>query len=62
MVFRKKDKRSRQQKKMDRLKVENMDRSKKENFRKYMETNPFYFQEVFPGYTIEKAWEEAWKL
>ena len=42
--------------------IHSLNRSRKENFFEYMKLNPYYFKSVFPGMTVQKAWEEASKL
>lgn len=38
---------------------ESHDRGTEPGFRKYMEENPVYFQDIFPGMTIAEAWGEC---
>jgi hypothetical protein len=39
-----------------------LDRNKKDNFIKYMNDNPYYFKNAFPGMNVEDAWKLASKL
>ena len=39
-----------------------LDRNKKDNFIKYMNDNPYYFKNAFPGMNVEDAWNMASKL